>query len=378
MLSKEKYPFLFFLCLLLGTGYLAVQIALPYIMIFVWSILLVTCFNPWYKRLLGLLRGRAPLAALLMVLLLTLLLIIPAAVVVVAIANQSVDAYEAMVAGLEARELDSLDKVLELPSVQKAKDFLGNYVNLAKFNPKTAIASGLEHISSFLVELSKNVFSSVAGFVFNFLLLLVVTYNLFKYGPNILNMIRRLSPLETEKENRILQKFVDVTQVTMLGNFVTALVQGILGGIGFLIAGLPSPLLWGTVMAFCSMLPVVGTTLVWGPAVVYLLVTGRTVAGLFLLVWCGVLVGTSDNVVRPMVIQGRADMNPTVIFFSIMGGLSVFGFSGLILGPVVVAVLFVLVQIYKEEFQDQLDAGVKDGSARDKTLTPDPQAHPLP
>lgn len=376
MLSKDKYPFLFFLCLLLGTLYLTVQIVLPYVMIFVWAILLVTCFHSYYRKLLGLLRGRATLAALLMVVLLTLLLLIPAAVVVVAIANQSVDAYDSIAARLEESHLDSLDEILTHPSAQKLKAFLGNYVNLDKFNPKAAIASGLQHISSFLVELSKKVFSSVAGFAFNFLLLLVVTYNLFKYGPNILKMIRNLSPLETVKEDRILQKFVDVTQVTMLGSFVTALVQGFLGGLGFLIAGLPSPLLWGAVMAFCSMLPVIGTTLVWAPAVAYLFLTGHTVAGVFLLVWSAVLVGSSDNVVRPMVIRGRADMNPTVIFFSIMGGLSVFGFSGLILGPVVIAVLFVLVQIYKEEFQDQLAAEVKDRSARDKSIAPEPVVNP--
>jgi len=148
--------------------------------------------------------------------------------------------------------------------------------------------------------------------------------------------------------------FKVITRATFEGNLLTAILQGAAGGLVFLIFGLPSPLLWAAVMAFLSLVPLVGTALVWGPVVVYYLLTGAVVKGLLLLVLCAAVVGSIDNLVKPLLIRRRAEIPTLWVFVGVLGGVGVFGFLGFVLGPLMVAVLFALIEIYKVEFRKEL------------------------
>jgi predicted PurR-regulated permease PerM len=169
-----------------------------------------------------------------------------------------------------------------------------------------------------------------------------------------LKELQRLSPLRREHEEAIIGKFKEITVATFEGNLLTAILQGAAGGLVFLIFGLPSPLLWAAVMAFLSLVPLVGTALVWGPVVVYYLLTGAVVKGLLLLVLCGAVVGSIDNLVKPLLIRRRAAIPTLWVFVGVLGGVGVFGFLGFVLGPLMVAVLFALIEIYKVEFRKEL------------------------
>ncbi len=143
-------------------------------------------------------------------------------------------------------------------------------------------------------------------------------------------------------------------QISGDGLFLTAIAQGVAGGIGMWLAGFPG-LFWGTMMGFASFIPVVGTALIWIPATLYLFLTGDTTWAIFLAIWSVAVVGSIDNLLRPFLMQGSAGMNTLMIFFSLLGGIQLFGLIGLIYGPLIFAITMVLFNIYEEEFRSFLD-----------------------
>ncbi|MBN2432966.1 MAG: AI-2E family transporter [Acidobacteria bacterium] len=351
---KKDYPFWFFILLLLLVVYLFFNIFRPFFLIFLWAAILVSTSYPIYRKLVRWTRGRQGLCAALMTIAITLIIILPIVLIILVVTQESIEAYRSISSRINTMEIGTWQQFSQHESVLKIKEFISQYVNLEDLDLKNTVVDVLRYVSSFLVSQSQNIFSGAARTFFQFFLLLVATYYFFREGEAILRELRKLSPLDAAREERVLAKFTDVVSATMLGNFVTAAVQGILGGLGFLIVGLPSPVLWGTVMAFLALVPVVGAFLVWIPAVVYLLYLGAYGKAIFLLIWGSVIVGLSDNFLKPMIIKGKANLHPIIIFFSILGGLSFFGFSGLVLGPLITAMTFVFFEIYREEFKDSL------------------------
>jgi predicted PurR-regulated permease PerM len=209
-------------------------------------------------------------------------------------------------------------------------------------------------VSGFLVSRSASIFSGITDVVVNFFVMLVLFYYLLLRGPDILHELKQLSPLRSEHEEIIIEKFRAFTRAIFGGTLATALLQGIGGGLIFLFAGLPSPLLWGAVIGLVSLVPAVGTALVWGPLVIYYLLTGSVLKGIILLVAFAGMVGIVDYVVRPMVIRRGAEIDALWVLLSVIGGVVVFGLLGLFLGPFLVALLLALLDIYKVEFRREL------------------------
>jgi len=217
-----------------------------------------------------------------------------------------------------------------------------------------AAIRGLRGVSEFLVGHSAALFSSFLHFGLNFFVMLFTLYYLFLYGGEILWEFRRLSPLRHEHEDKIIEKFRGIARATFMGGLATALIHGTAGGLVFVFFGLPSPLLWGAVMAFLSLVPVVGTALVWGPVAIYYFLTGSIWKGLLLVFIFAAVVGTIDNIVKPLLLRRGTEVHTLWIFLSILGGVGVFGFLGFVLGPFFVTMLFVLIEIYKVEFAEEL------------------------
>lgn len=194
----------------------------------------------------------------------------------------------------------------------------------------------------------------VAWMVAHFFVLIFVSFYIIRDGQRMLAAIKGLSPLRDEQESRIVDKVQDVVRVTVMGNLLTALCQGIVGGIGLAIVGLP-PLFWGTVMAFSSLIPVVGTALVWTPAAGCLALAGRWVSAAFLAIWGIVAVGSVDNFLRPFLMRGKGGMSPFYIFLAIIGGIQLFGLMGILYGPLILGFATVMLYIYQLEYQDVLN-----------------------
>lgn len=178
-------------------------------------------------------------------------------------------------------------------------------------------------------------------------------------GDEFLSGLRKLSPLRSSQEEKLMERVRGVSRSALVGTLGTAAAQGLAGGIGLAICGFPA-LFWGTVMAFASLIPLVGTAVVWIPACGYLVITGQHGMAAFLAIWCGVGVGSIDNFLRPVLMKGEAEMSTLWVFFAVLGGLQLFGLPGLVYGPLVFGLCAVLLYLYQLEFQEYLTKEAKD------------------
>jgi predicted PurR-regulated permease PerM len=187
--------------------------------------------------------------------------------------------------------------------------------------------------------------------------LLVFFYALFYFlvdGPQILQSILRYIPLEPGQKSELLERFVSVTRATLRGSLLIGLIQGGVAGLAFWAAGVPGPAFWGTIMVVLSIIPAVGAALIWIPAVIYLFMEGNALAGVSLLAWCAIVVGSIDNLLRPRLIGRDARMSDLLILLSTLGGIVLFGAVGFIVGPIVAALFVTVWHIYGDVFHDWL------------------------
>jgi predicted PurR-regulated permease PerM len=185
------------------------------------------------------------------------------------------------------------------------------------------------------------------GSLLGFAIMLFLLFFFLRDGDAMLARVRRLIPLDEARKERLFTQLSGVTRAIVVGTSVTAFLEGVLIGAGFSIAGLPSPVVFGVLAALLSMLPVGGAAFVWGPAVIWLIVDGRWGFGIFMLAW-GLLISGLDNVLRPLLISGRAKISALAVFIGVLGGISAFGTIGLIAGPVVLSLALALVEFAEE------------------------------
>lgn len=185
--------------------------------------------------------------------------------------------------------------------------------------------------------------------------MLFVLFFLLRDHDKMVATVRNVLPLSRSQEDALFSEVQTVAKSAVLGSFMTALAQGVAGGFAMWLCGFPG-LFWGSMMAFASFIPVVGTALIWVPVTLYLLLLGQWEWALFLTGWGIIVVGSIDNVLRPLLMQGGdSNMNTLLIFFSILGGLQLFGLIGLIYGPIIFGVTLVLFKLYEIEFKDFLE-----------------------
>lgn len=351
-MQRQDYARIGFVVVLLVVVYYVFRIFKPFLGALVWAAVLATVFHPVYDRLTRWLK-RPPLASALACVLLIVMIILPVIVIFILLASESVQAYRVVEAKLRGGNVSGLEWLRQTAAYLWLR---GKILALGLPEPdlSQAAVQTVRSVSEFLVRHSSDIFSGFARFAFNFLVMILGAYYMFLSGPKILAEIRRLSPLRREHEEAILNKFQEITVATFEGNLLTALLQGTAGGLVFFFFGLDSPLLWGAVMAFLSLVPLVGTALVWGPVVIYFLLTGAAVKGLLLMGVCAGVVGSIDNFVKPLLIRRRAEIPTAWVFVGVMGGVGVFGFLGLVLGPLMIAILLALIEIYKVEFRSEL------------------------
>ena len=202
--------------------------------------------------------------------------------------------------------------------------------------------------------------TSIALGTVNFLFVTVVFfYTLFFFlvdGEKVVESILYYLPLHDSDERVMLNKFTSVTQAMVAGTLLIGMLQGALAGIAFAIAGVPNAVFWGTVMAVLSIIPGIGSALVWVPASVILIFQGSLAAGIGLLAFCALVVGSIDNVLRPILVGKHTDMHELMIFFGTIGGLFMFGMAGLLIGPLIASLFLTIWEIYGEAFKDMLPA----------------------
>ena len=188
--------------------------------------------------------------------------------------------------------------------------------------------------------------AGLIGFLADYFIMIVVLFFLLRDSAYFAESVRGFLPLSDEQERMFVDRFRTVTRATVFGNLITALAQGTASGLIFLSLGLPNPILWGALTALFSLVPVIGTALIWVPWTIYLFTTGSLLRTIIFLILQVVVDGSADNVLRPMLIEGQVKMHTLVIFFSILGGIAYFGILGMFFGPLVFAITIAFLQFY--------------------------------
>ena len=209
-----------------------------------------------------------------------------------------------------------------------------------------------QRANDLLASLGNRLLSGLANFFIAFTVILFVTYYMLTDGERLIGYLRRATPLPPRQVDYLMGEAHRGLRAVFVGQMLTSIIQAVVGGIGFLIAGVPGAILWTAVMAILALLPVVGAFLVWIPAGIYLLVSGEIGWGIFLLLWGALVVSNVDNFVRPKLIGDRSGIHPLFVLVGVLGGVAAFGFIGLFLGPVLVGVTVSVLKVWEEEYLD--------------------------
>lgn len=344
----------FLLVLLIFSLFLAYLTLRPFLETIIFAVVFASLLHPLQIRLSALFRGRNNLAALTVVFVLTFLIAIPIFFFVSALVSQGFDAMSQLNAWISEGNFDKLLAKLDVPQLENWAQKHLSFLDLQNIDLSSSLLAFTRDFGQFALKNAAGILENVASKISHFFVMIFVVFYLVRDGKGMIETIKYLSPLREDQENRILEGIRLVARSVLLGSFFTALCQGLAGGIGLTIVGIPG-LFWGTVMGFSSLIPVIGTALVWGPAVVYLLLFGKWKAGVFLLVWSVVLVGSIDNFLRPFLMRGESNLSPFYIFLAIIGGVQYFGLAGILYGPLILTFAMVMLYIYGVEYQDFLN-----------------------
>ena len=323
------------------------RILMPYFAPILLAGMIVSVTHKPYVRLCARLKGRRELAAAIMLLGIILLVIVPLVLMSLLLFQQASSLVEAL-RDVDLRGLNTDPRVVRLLGVVQ-RNVPG--VTAASINPQQIILGAVRGLPGLVATSGGRLIGGIANVAFGFLAMLLVTFYFYIEGDRLTEEVSSLSPLPASSNREIAATFRDVIDSTFRGQLVTSFSQGVATAVGLWITGVPSALFWGAVASLFALIPLVGPAIVWAPATAYLFFRadhgGPMWKPIVMLLWGVVVVSLIDNVVRPLVMSGGTKLSALVLFFAIIGGLQAFGFIGLLLGPLVFALLVTVVHLYK-------------------------------
>ena len=317
-----------------------------------WAAVLAILFRPVYRRVLQAFEGRAALASVATLLLILLVVILPLFFVGLAVSREAAGLYERIATGeIDLQEpMQMLERAL--PPVQAFMDQWGIEVERLRQGVSGAAVKASQFLASQALVIGQN----ALRFGLLFFLMLYLLFFFLRDGDRLTEAVVRALPLGDERERRLLTRFAEVARATIKGTLVVGLVQGTLGGVLFWVLGIRAAVFWGVIMTLLSLLPAIGSVLVWGPAALILLVSGEVVKGIVLLVVGTLIIGLVDNVLRPVLVGRDTQMPDYLVLLSTLGGLTVFGLSGFVIGPVIAALFLSVWEMFEREYGSKDDA----------------------
>lgn len=338
---------------LIGLGWLLYQIFRPFVAPVLWAIIIVHLFWPLAQRLKRRMPRWPNTTALAATLAAFLILILPLFFVSTLVVQDTVDLYQRLEADVKSGQAVWLNTLTSHRAVVWALERFQEQQQSANGDMQSMLLESARQASLFLVTRLSSILKNAAGLLLNAGIIAFTTFFLFRNGGEWLQWVRTLLPVERSLKDELLGQMNRTLTAVLYGNAAVAAGQGLLGGLGFWIVGLPSPVLWGSVMAILSLIPLLGSVLIWLPAAIILIVQGSLYKGLFLIVWGAVVVGLADNLVRPLLIGPQARLSTLMIFFSLLGGVQAFGMLGVILGPLVVVIALALLEAYAHTIEER-------------------------
>ena len=342
---KEQTNQARWIAVLAATGialYLCWLMLRPFITVLEWAAVLVIVFYPIHTRLAKKIKRRG-LSALVSSVLVIAIVVAPLTFLTLALANELTSTAR----DLPVHVAQILDP--ETPVTGKVSKWIHDHLAVDTLSSQAFIVEQLKNAGGALLGQSLGLMGNILSWIVKAFFVIFTMYYLFRDGDKIVRALPEALPLNSEQSEAILARTSRVVSASVYGVVTIAMLQGTLGGLAFWLLGVPSPILWAVVLAFVCMIPIAGSFFVWLPASIYLLMTGHWTKAILLSVWGAFVISTIDNFLRPKLIKNQTKLHELFVFFSVLGGISVFGLLGIVLGPVVLAITLGLLQTFTPE-----------------------------
>ena len=350
-MEKKRVNKIVLLLLVIVISAIFIQMIKSFLIVIVLAGIFAALSQSPYNKLLKAFKGKRNLASVLTLSAIFLIVFLPLVGLLGIVAAQALKVSQSVTPWVQTQinEPTAFDEVIQsLPFNETLQQYSETILQKA--------GELVSSLSAFLVNGISTATMSTVNFAFLFFIFLYAMFFFIKDGKIALDKIMFYLPLTSADEHRILAKFTSVTQAMLKGTLVIGLLQGSLAGLAFWVVGIDSALFWATIMTVLSVIPVVGSSLIWIPAVLVLLASGAFAKAIGLFLFCGLLVGSLDNILRPLLVGKDTKMHELFILFGTLGGIAMFGIIGFIIGPIVAALFVTIWEIYGETFSDYLPA----------------------
>ncbi len=342
----KNYNIYFFFTVLVAVTVLAGLILKPFLIPFILAAVLAHLFNFIYRGILRVVRHKS-ISSLLTCFLVALIILIP----LIFVSSLVVEEVQSMLARFSSESavvfVDNLKN--GIASVPFIKTF-----GVEKFINGNIILSALQTVSQNALLILEKTYSGAAYFMFVTIIMFFSLFYIFIDGQKFVKKIMLLSPIRDEYEKTLIERFNSISRATIKGTILVAIIQGIIGSILFKLTGVSSPIILGVLMTLTSVIPAIGSGLVWIPAGIVMILLGYTAQGIIIFAVGILVISMIDNIVKPHLVGKDTQMHPLMVLFATLGGLALFGISGFIVGPIIMALFVALWEIYYLEFKHQL------------------------
>jgi len=353
-----------FLLLLVAVSIAFLSILLPFYPAIFWGGVLAVIFGPLHRRLRALVGERRNLAAFLMVLIIILIVILPMTFIAGALANEAAGLYNRINSG--QLNLGGYYEQIVTALPDWVHGWLDSWGVGDLLSIREKLSAGALQGSQFLAKQAVSLGQNTFQFLIGLGVMMYLLFFLLRDGHALVPRIKSLIPLSDAHRRHLFQKFTTVVRATIKGNIVIAITQGFLGGVMFAFLGIQGALFWGVLMAFLSLLPAVGASLIWAPVAIYFMVTGAYGEGIILILFGVLVIGLIDNLLRPILVGKDTKMPDYVVLISTLGGLAVFGLNGFVIGPLFAALFIACWDL----FPDAVSLNAR--ATRDESAAPPP------
>lgn len=341
-MALSRFYFLSLLIIFLILAYLSFNIFRPFLAPIAWAIVLSIVFYPLYAFLLKFIRWRS-VASLIVLILIIIIISGPVSYLSVLLVKE----LKLISDYMEGERSDFILYILKHKQIRNLVEWITLQIGITEEELTKMIADNASRIGKQLVsKITAGIGNIFTGFL-NFIFMLFTVFFLLKDGTVFLSKIKDYMPFSEEQKERLTIQIKDIIISTLYGGVIVALVQGTMAGLAFYFLDIPSPVVWGLATSIASFIPLIGAAAIWAPAAGYLFLKGAFLKGLILAIIGVFGISLIDNVLKPIIIGGRTKMPILVIFFSVLGGIKLFGLIGLIMGPLVVALFVSVIEIFR-------------------------------
>jgi predicted PurR-regulated permease PerM len=349
MMELKNYNVYFFFAILAGISGLVFFLIKPFVIPFVMAVILASLFGPVYRWFLRVTKGSKIISSSLTCLSIALIILIPLMMVSALVVNEAQNtlAYFSKDTAPGKTLVDGIRNALtSLPLI--------NHFAINNLVTEESIVNVAKSISQNAIIIFQGAYQGVAHFMFVVFAMFFSLFYLFMEGDELMKRIMTLTPLKDNYEKMLVEKFNTISKATLRGTSLIAIMQGVMGGILFWTTGVASPVFFGILMMLTSVIPSVGSALIWLPVGMFMIMLGKVNMGITILLIGGLVIGSVDNFIKPKLVGKGTQIHPLLVLFSTLGGISLFGIVGFIVGPIIISLFIALWEIYALEFKQQL------------------------